>query len=78
MTIYELKTHETLHEDNGNIEITRVDAGWLYHYIFRKETIFVPDNSSLDNLGYSITNIITALDRVTMAIDGLPTNLRAE
>jgi len=44
--IHSMELHEVAHEEKGNIEITRVAGGWLYYYLFRKETIFVPRQDS--------------------------------
>ena len=41
-SIYSMGLHETIHEPNGNIEITKVDGGWIYYYVFRQSSIFVP------------------------------------
>jgi len=75
VTIHELKLHETLIEPNSNAEITRVDTGWIYYYPFRKDAIFIPD--SAQNLGVSmaITALQTSISDVTMAIQGISTQL---
>lgn len=40
--IYSMTLHQTVHEAEGNIDITKVHDGWIYYYVFRKSSIFVP------------------------------------
>lgn len=48
--IYTMELHDTLNTDS-NIHITRVPGGWIYNYIMRNYTVFIPYNNEFDKEG---------------------------
>ena len=68
MSIYNMKLHETYHENNGNIDITKVPNGWIYHYIFFKTSTFVPDNNEIHLVISHIVSISADLNNIANAV----------
>jgi len=50
MTIHQLKENQTTTLPNG-VEVTRVPGGWIYYFIFRKTSTFVPYTDEFDREG---------------------------
>lgn len=42
MDIYKMKLHDSFNDDTTNIHITRVPGGWIYNYLIRNYTVFIP------------------------------------
>jgi len=42
-----MQLHDTL-ETTGNIHITRVPGGWIYNYLIRNYTVFIPYNNEFN------------------------------
>lgn len=45
-----MELHDTLNTDS-NIHITRVPGGWIYNYIIRNYTVFIPYSNEFDEEG---------------------------
>jgi len=48
MSIYNMKLHDTYNEPDSNIHITRVPGGWIYNYVMRNYTVFIPYHDEFD------------------------------
>jgi len=47
MNIYNMKLHNAVTTEN-NIHITRVPGGWIYNYLIRNYTVFIPYNDEFN------------------------------